>query len=173
MCFDVLPTNIGKVANPKDILLFYRKKGASGGTRTNGDMSLDDDQAVGASNGIGALNGEDAGMRMEDLVQEYLEAEQLSILPENQLTEAVGIFVEKDDREAIKECVLVLLIFRFVSGSLAKSRTMLAEVEVDPESLEELILEAEQVKRKLSKEFSDIGNPLVVNTKKVFAKAEY
>lgn len=43
--------------------------------------------------------------RVEDLVTEYLNAQNLDILPENELGDAVRMFVEKDDKDAIKEYV--------------------------------------------------------------------
>ena len=45
-------------------------------------------------------------VRVEQLVQQYLEAQQLQVIPENGIMAAVEEFVDKDDRDAIKECVL-------------------------------------------------------------------
>ncbi len=42
-------------------------------------------------------------MRVENLVQKYLSAQNLSILPEIQLADAVRIYVEKDEKDAVKE----------------------------------------------------------------------
>jgi len=41
--------------------------------------------------------------RVENLVQKYLAAQHLSILPENELEDAVRIYVEKDEKDAVKE----------------------------------------------------------------------
>ena len=46
-------------------------------------------------------------VRVEQLVQQYLEAQQLQVIPENGIMAAVEEFVDKDDRDAIKECVVL------------------------------------------------------------------
>ena len=42
-------------------------------------------------------------MRVENLVQRYLSAQNFSILPEIELADAVRIYVEKDEKDAVKE----------------------------------------------------------------------
>jgi double-strand break repair protein MRE11 len=41
--------------------------------------------------------------RLEDFVVEYLLAQKLDVLPEKEFNDAVKIFVEKDEKDAIKE----------------------------------------------------------------------
>lgn len=41
--------------------------------------------------------------RVEDLVFEFFQSEKLSLLPENELGNALRMFVEKDDKDAIKQ----------------------------------------------------------------------
>lgn len=45
-------------------------------------------------------------LRMANLVKQYLQAQNLEVLVENGLEDAVMRFVEKDDKDAIKECVM-------------------------------------------------------------------
>lgn len=42
-------------------------------------------------------------MRVENLVQKYLSAQNLSVLAEVELADAVRIYVEKDEKDAVKE----------------------------------------------------------------------
>lgn len=90
---------VNKVANAREILQFYRKKTTHDPTRerrkagTAEPIQLPDLPA--------AIDDK----RVEDLVGEYLAAQQLDILPENELGDAVKVFVEKDDKDAIKELV--------------------------------------------------------------------
>ena len=44
-----------------------------------------------------------AKLRMSNLVRQYLQAQNLEVLIENGMEDAVMRFVEKDDRDAIKE----------------------------------------------------------------------
>ncbi|TPX61200.1 hypothetical protein PhCBS80983_g01238 [Powellomyces hirtus] len=95
---------VNRVANPKDILQFYRRR----------------TQTVSKSKSKPEMVNIDAfipdkleNFRVEDLVTEYLNAQNLDILPENELGEAVRMFVEKDDKDAIKD---------FVAESLTRSR---------------------------------------------------
>lgn len=47
-------------------------------------------------------------MRVENLVQKYLSAQNLNVLPEVELADAVRIYVEKDEKDAVKEYVMIL-----------------------------------------------------------------
>ena len=51
------------------------------------------------------MNGDDEGLervRVHSLVQEYLRAQELQLLGENGMADAVQVFVEKDDIHAIE-----------------------------------------------------------------------
>ena len=83
------------VANPKDILHFYRKR-ASHVPATTKKAPFDAASAM-------QLPDKLENVRVEDLVAEYLNLQSLDILPENKLGDAVRYFVEKDEKDAIKE----------------------------------------------------------------------
>lgn len=55
---------------------------------------------------------------VEDLVSEFLENQKLQIFPEKMLTEAVRDFVDKDEKDAIKD---------FITKSLGVTREYLAK----------------------------------------------
>jgi len=87
---------VDRVANPKDILLFYRKKVYDGKVKANAtapDISL----------------SQDSGIRMEDLINQYLNAVdgslQLDVLSERKLSKALNEFVIKEEKDAILEVV--------------------------------------------------------------------
>lgn len=61
-------------------------------------MAIDDDDDDG-----GRPVGEK--IQVETLVHEYLQAQTLEVLAENGMGRAVDNYVEKDDTNAIKECV--------------------------------------------------------------------
>ena len=50
-----------------------------------------------------------AKLRMATLVKQYLQAQSLEVLVENGMEDAVMRFVEKEDRDAIKERVFSML----------------------------------------------------------------
>lgn len=106
---------VQKVANPKEILHYYRKRTAHipEGGKKKGLKGFDED--LNAIDLEAMLPGKLDTFRVEDLVAEYLNAQNLEVLPEEGLGEAVKDFVEKDDREAIKE---------FVSDALQKTQDM-------------------------------------------------
>ncbi|KAI8818933.1 DNA repair protein rad32 [Fimicolochytrium jonesii] len=97
---------VNRVANPKDILHFYRKRAQTGGAGKKKE----------AINMDAFLPERLENFRVEDLVAEYLTAQNLDILPENELGDAVRMFVEKDDKDAIKD---------FVRESLVRTQTYL------------------------------------------------
>ena len=115
---------VGRVANPRDILQYYRrKKTAEKSKHPSADRIALADTAVaesknlpdapdeeeedwgGDTNNPAAMTASDrlAKLRMSNLVRQYLQAQNLEVLVENGLEDAVMRFVDKDDRDAIKE----------------------------------------------------------------------
>ncbi len=93
---------VGRLANPTEILLFYKKR-ASSLTRQEGSgkkKNLKDLMAA-------ALRPEPADqIRIEDLIESYLESSaNLEILPEHDFHVALHQFVEKDEKSAITQLI--------------------------------------------------------------------
>lgn len=86
---------MGKVANVNDVVQFYRKKTVRTLTKSNVDQSAID-------NLIDSLGGSIDRIRVEKLVQGFLESQTLNVLPQNGLGDAIGQFVEKDDKHAVE-----------------------------------------------------------------------
>lgn len=91
----------GRIANPRDLLVFHRsKKLARRGEKVDiemPDLSIDD---------IGLSTSEKlAKVRVANLVKEYLVAQELRLLGENGMSDAIQLFVEKDSIHAIQMCV--------------------------------------------------------------------
>jgi double-strand break repair protein MRE11 len=88
----------GRIANPRDVLVFHRsKKLASRGTKVSIDepeLSIDD-PALSISEKL-------AKVRVQTLVQEYLAAQELQLLGEMGMSDAIQTFVDKDDTHAIQ-----------------------------------------------------------------------
>ncbi|KAL5034892.1 meiotic recombination, variant 2 [Batrachochytrium dendrobatidis] len=81
---------IDKVANPKEIISFYRKRTAIK-AKPSEFVTIEPN-----------LPGELDKLTIQDLVAQYLDAQKLEILPENELADAVLNQVEKNDKDAIK-----------------------------------------------------------------------
>ncbi len=100
----------GKVANPKEVLQFTKRKSLRSGRRggdgdaANGKSAYVDVEEEGLL-AVERLEKVDVGK----LVQEYLQAQNLDILNPEGLEGAVLNFVEKDDREAIDSFVTKML----------------------------------------------------------------
>ncbi|KAG0001025.1 Double-strand break repair protein mre11a [Entomortierella chlamydospora] len=87
------------VANPRDIVHFYRRKTTTVKSTTRTKAEMDD---VEVSERLDT-------MRVENLVQKYLSAQNLSIFPEIELADAVRVYVEKDEKDAVKDFVVTSL----------------------------------------------------------------
>lgn len=74
---------------------FYRKKVSRSTKRGSIDTSAVDDI-------INSLGGSIDRIRVERLVQGFLEKQTLNILPQNGLGDAIGQFVDKDDKRAVE-----------------------------------------------------------------------
>ncbi len=102
---------VGKVANPNDILLFYKKKTTTGkpylqdsflNSTGRAKSAKDTDKDVVLKN----MKPDPLdNVRIEDLIESFLSdsAKALEILPEAELHNALHQFVEKHDKNAITE----------------------------------------------------------------------
>jgi double-strand break repair protein MRE11 len=97
----------GRLANPRDVLAFHRsaaRKAAAPGTRgARGKSSAPDDVELDLDDGDAGLTpAEKLGrVRVQNLVREYLEKQELQLIGEVGMGDAIETFVEKDDTHAI------------------------------------------------------------------------
>jgi double-strand break repair protein MRE11 len=108
---------VGKVANTNDVVYFFRKK--SGQSRQHKPTAMlpeEDLEHLGAET-----------VKVERLVQEYLAAQSLKILPQAPFGDAVNQFVTKDDKHAMES---------FVDESLAGQVKQMLELDSDEEDLD-------------------------------------
>lgn len=95
---------VDRVANANDVVQFHRKK-AKGGAGAGGAASaalkggvnvegLDQDAAT----RLAALDA----VKLDKVVQEVLEQQSLTILPQNPLNDAFAQFIDKDDKHAVE-----------------------------------------------------------------------
>lgn len=87
---------LGRVANPNDVAQFHMKKKPA--TRKSKTEAVTSDKPDLSDVGLSSL-------RVSALVKQFLEKQTLQCLPENELGDAVMQFVEKDDRDAVKDFV--------------------------------------------------------------------
>ncbi|KAI7936265.1 hypothetical protein MJO29_015568 [Puccinia striiformis f. sp. tritici] len=88
---------LGKVANPKDLVQFHRRR-KIGLRKPKNDIDEPEQETLEGSQG--KLSEK---VQVATLVHQYLEAQNLGVLAENGMQRAVTLFVEKDDKDAIKE----------------------------------------------------------------------
>ncbi|KAJ1018026.1 hypothetical protein NDA16_004895 [Ustilago loliicola] len=141
----------GKVANPKEVLQFTKRKALRSGRRDQNDADAPSAYVDVEEEGLLAverLEKVDVGK----LVQEYLQAQNLDILNPEGLEGAVLNFVEKDDRDAIDSFVTKML-----------KNTVKGLVTIDPEEsridgeLERLRLQQQQQRREMEIEMEQEG----------------
>lgn len=95
----------GRVANPRDVLTLHRTKHRAAipkKSKVNIDEpDLDVDHGGGGEDGDESISDKLAKVQMGQLVKDYLKAQELQLLPENGMSDAIQMFVEKDDIHAI------------------------------------------------------------------------
>ncbi|KAE9389293.1 DNA repair exonuclease [Gymnopus androsaceus JB14] len=122
----------GRIANPRDMLIFHRaKKSSRSAAKVAADepeLSIDDPDL--------SVSEKLSKVRVATLVKEYLSAQELQLLGENGMSDAIQMFVEKDDIHAIQT---------HVSKSL---KTMMKEVqaneEIEEDDLEDMLTKAKE-----------------------------
>ncbi|KAH6896614.1 Mre11 DNA-binding presumed domain-containing protein [Thelonectria olida] len=105
---------VGKVANTNDVVYFYRKKKQQHKTT-----------ATNPTEALEALAGDET-VKVENLVQEFLSAQSLRVLPQGPFGDAVNQFVAKDDKHAME---------LFVSEHLTGQVRQMLGLESDDEDL--------------------------------------
>ena len=109
---------VGKVANVNDVIQFHRKKAGVSRKAQNG-AELPEESII-AQLSIDSV-------KVEKLVQEFLTAQSLTILPQNSFGDAVSQFVDKDDKHAME---------MFVNDSLLDQIKNLMDVDNADEDLQ-------------------------------------
>ena len=84
---------VGRVANTNDVVSFIRKKAGATRKGTNG-VEVPEDSILSQL----SLDS----IKVDKLVREYLQAQNLLILPQNSFGDAVNQFVDKDDKHAME-----------------------------------------------------------------------
>ncbi|OAQ96287.1 hypothetical protein LLEC1_04849 [Akanthomyces lecanii] len=106
---------VGKVANTNDVVYFYRKKTAQRKATADAPAEVMD------------TLGDDGDMvKVDSLVQDFLSAQSLKVLPQGPFSEAVNQFVAKDDKHAME---------LFVSEHLTGQVKQMLGLESDDEDL--------------------------------------
>jgi double-strand break repair protein MRE11 len=108
-----------KVANVHDVVQFYRKKSSTRKSRDDPDMP---EESILAQLEVDKV-------KVEKLVREFLQAQSLTILPQNSFGDAVSQYVDKDDKHAME---------MFVNESLANQiKHLLENDEVEDDDMNE------------------------------------
>lgn len=102
----------GRIANPRDVLIFHRAKKTRTAKVTidQPELSIDDPEL--------SISEKLSKVRVHTLVQEYLAAQELQLLGEAGMSDAIQMFVEKDDSHAISKWVVVIIRFRLFTNHI-------------------------------------------------------
>ncbi|KZT22953.1 DNA repair exonuclease [Neolentinus lepideus HHB14362 ss-1] len=126
----------GRIANPRDVLTFHRAKKVAGRsgkvTVDQPELSIDDPEL--------SITEKLSRVRVQTLVQEYLAAQELQLLAEGGMSDAIQVFVDKDDPHAIESHVKAAL------KSLLKE--VQANGDMDEDDLEEALAKAKEQQEK-------------------------
>ncbi|KAF8960916.1 Metallo-dependent phosphatase-like protein [Flammula alnicola] len=116
----------GRIANPRDLLVFHRAKKASRAAK----LSIDDPDL--------SISEKLAKVRVGTLVKEYLAAQELQLLGEGGMSDAIQMFVEKDDIHAIQTHVNKAL------KTLIKNVQPNEDAEMAEDDLEDMLAKAKE-----------------------------
>ncbi|KAF9484132.1 DNA repair exonuclease [Pholiota conissans] len=124
----------GRIANPRDLLTFHRaKKVAARSAKVNIDqpeLSIDDPDL--------SISEKLAKVRVGTLVKEYLAAQELQLLGEGGMSDAIQMFVEKDDIHAIQTHVAKAL------KTLMKNVQPKGDTEIAEDDVEDMLVKAKE-----------------------------
>ncbi|KAK1216639.1 meiotic recombination [Marasmius sp. AFHP31] len=139
----------GRIANPRDVLVFHRAKRAAKRNAkvelNEPELSIDDPNLT--------VSEKLEKVRVETLVKEFMGAQELQLLGGGGMSEAIQKFVEKDDIHAIQRHVKEI-VNDMVGGVQKQGK----EVEIDEDNLEDLVREEKERKDKEWAENAAKGN---------------
>ncbi|PFH51142.1 hypothetical protein AMATHDRAFT_191836 [Amanita thiersii Skay4041] len=125
----------GRIANPREVLVFHRsKKTATRAAKVvidQPELSIDDPEL--------SVSEKLAKVRVGTLVKEYLAAQELQLLGENGMSDAIQMYVDKDDTHAIATHVSKAL-----NALMKDVRGKATQDEVDEDKLEDMLMEAKE-----------------------------
>ncbi|KIY49858.1 DNA repair exonuclease [Fistulina hepatica ATCC 64428] len=122
----------GRIANPRDMLVFHRAKKAAARSKVVVDapeLSIDDPDLT--------TSEKLEKVRVATLVKEYLAAQEMQLLGEGGMSDAIQLFVEKDDIHAIQGHVSREL--KAIIQDVKKQKESLLDEEV-----EEILMQAKE-----------------------------
>ncbi|TRM67043.1 Metallo-dependent phosphatase-like protein [Schizophyllum amplum] len=125
----------GRIANPRDVLIFHRSKRGAARTKValeQPELSIDDPSL--------SVSEKLEKVRVGTLVKEYLGAQEMQLLGEMGMSDAIQMFVEKDDNHAIQTHVSKELR-DLLKGIKIDNRT---EGELGDDDVEELLARAKE-----------------------------
>ena len=125
---------VGKVANTNDVISFIRKK--TGTTRKAANGVEEPDESLLYQDSFNDI-------KVSKLVRDYLQAQNLLILPQNSFGDAVNQFVDKDDKHAME---------MFVNESLEYQTKHLLNIDDGDE--EEMSSAMDKIKAQLEEAFA-------------------
>lgn len=132
----------GKIANPRDVLVFHRAKKSAARRVVADEPKLAEFDGDEEGDGLEKLAA--GRVRVHSLVQEYLRAQEMQLLGEAGMSDAIQIFVEKDDPHAIS---------KHVENTLrALMKGVQASGEVPEETLDDVL---ERVREEREKQYAE------------------
>ncbi|EJD05327.1 DNA repair exonuclease [Fomitiporia mediterranea MF3/22] len=138
----------GRIANPRDVLVFHRSKKFTSRSKAKNDidqpeLSIDDPDMP--------ISEKLARVRVGTLVKEYLAGQEMQLLGEVGMGDAIQLFVEKDDPHAISS---------YVSSNLrALMKGVQANGQIEEEELDGAVQEARKKHEEEYKEKQKGGTP--------------
>ncbi|KAF8639209.1 hypothetical protein AX17_001694 [Amanita inopinata Kibby_2008] len=125
----------GRIANPREVLVFHRsKKTAQRSAKVvidQPELSIDDPDMT--------ISEKLAKVRVGILVKEYLAAQELQLLGESGMSDAIQMYVDKDDTHAIETHVTKAL-----HALMKDVRGKTVGVEVDEDDLQDMLVQAKE-----------------------------
>lgn len=136
---------VNKVANPNELVSFFKKRSASSKSwkTSKGDTEVDETDI---------LADDFNQIRMEDVFTEYLKKQALDIIPEHELGEAVATYVEKDEKEAIEN--LIEMSLNMTRETLIKDETIT--------TAQDIVVKAREEKSKRDEKYNKGKGPILV-----------
>lgn len=128
---------VERVANVNDIIQFHRKRAVA--TRTAKGKADMPEESV-----MQQLTLDNA--KVEKLVQEFLTAQSLTILPQNSFSDALNLYVDKDDNKVVQD-----FIGRSLNDQLMQLLAGSEDDEIDEERIADMM---EEIKAKLESTFA-------------------
>lgn len=137
---------VGKIANINDVVHFYKKKSSENNDLVNKSKFSDKDITKN-----GRDNSKTTELRLQDIMNEFLQQAELNLIPEDGINNAVKKFLENEDKNIMNQ---------YIKNEISQETKMFLDMDIDDETFHNDEQDSKKVFKSLLAQIKRENTPL-------------